>query len=288
MEQKLKLIYGESDWVATRLTPRPYYPPSSFFDKNNALTTPLTNADVNPKPFKPIYISGVEGIGVQIDTIQINKHKGRKSLSKERCLTVKLALAYPFESLGFTQRVNAVWNPAFNTWDIPILSQSKGSALSEVWQRIEEAFFEIQWISATLELHWNYSISEKDSSALRNRINRLNNFWESGEINYDTSVPDLVYPHFSQIELEEKAAKHFQRLYPAKNVRPKLKTLCVNYLRHETSAYHLLLRSLPQDKDRQSGYRDAFSKINREIAKYYPYLEEECLRQITLREQTKA
>lgn len=266
MESVIKLIIGEYDWQSTRLSPRKYYPPS--LKKDNILSHPLTNADVNPKPVRTIIIPGVEGIGVSI-----GKYKGVKSL------IVSFAHPTPFiDSIRiFAIKHYATWNDIFNVWDIPVLSQNKSNALGEIWDLIEESYFELPW--SNIELHWNYLISEKSLVALSNRIEQLNNFWESGVIDYYPPEVNLVYQGLSKQEVIKNAIAAFYEYLPNAKWKPEeasteaLDKLCVNYLRHKCSSYHLLLKT-------ELSYSKVFHKINEVIALCYPWLENEAKQQI--------
>lgn len=257
------LIREDADWMATRLTSRKHYPPK-----------PSVTASYYVLPFHPSIIKtpGVEGFG-----IKIGKYKGEPSL------LVSIALQHPFTDVArqFAKRKLAAWNDVVNIWDIPILSQSKKNAIAEVWDVIETAFFELQWSHEVLEIHWNYSISTQNFERLQRRIQQLNEFWDTGSIDWREITPDLVYPRIDPEELKYKAFQAFQKLCPHSEWTPQsnsaMQTLCVNYLRHRESAYHVLLRS-------QQDYLKTFCQINQAIAIAYPWLEKEAKRQIEVKQ----
>lgn len=251
---KLILKLGEYDWCATRLTPRKYYPPKA---------QPESDQPWEPSRFDPgaICIPGIEGIGIQF----------------ERCLVARLAIATPFSDTVrlFAKHRLCKWNDVFNTWDTPILSQSAKNALEEIWGLIEAAFFDLPWGSGNVEIHWNYAISDKSLNALQKRITALNNFWDfkTPEIEID-----IIYRGLSQAEIEAAAIESLKELPFCKwepHSKAALNRLCVNYLRHRQSSYHVLLQS-------QMPHLRAFGQVNRAIAQAYPWLEEEALRQIGL------
>lgn len=264
--QQIKLITGEYDWMATRLSSRKFRPPS--IKKEIMGDKPLTAYDLNPKPYTVTTILGVEGMGVEI-----GKYRG------QRCLLLRLAHATPFvDTLLIYCRQNlAVWNDVFNVWDIPILSQNKSNALREIWGKIEEIYFEIPWTD--IELHWRYSISDQNLSALKGRIYQLNNFWASGVIDYAPIEVSLVYQGFTQQQLEKEAIASFHKHLPQAKWSPEnaeqeaLNRLCVNYLRHKCSAYHVLLKS-------ELSYSRVFRDISLAIASCYPWLKNEAVRQL--------
>lgn len=251
--------------MSTRLTPRKYYPPSTV--EVVASNKPLTSYDLNPKPqFNP-EMPGIEGIGIQT---------GR--WKQELALLVQLAPRNPFADnvRGFVGK-HGSWNSTFNYWEAPILSQHKGDALNEVWRWVEDAFFEIDWSSPTIELHWNYALSEKALRLLKHKVTQLNSFWELGEIDYLETSVSLVYTALRREQIEQDALETQRALLPGSQWVPQSKRsknrLCVNYLRHRQSCYHLLLKQ-------EVPYLKAFRDINQAIAQAYPWLSEECSRQI--------
>lgn len=271
ISQQIELKTGEFDWMATRLTSRKYYPPKqgANFNPDRALTV----ADLNPKPYQPTYIPGTEGMGVQV-----GKWK------QQRALIFALAPTVPFadEVRHFASKRGS-WNNYFNYWEIPILSQHKVDALNEVWLLIVDSYFELQWLNRTIELHWNYQVDERNWAILRHRIKGLNTFWETGEIQESRpcSVSHL-YEGMSKEEVELAAISSIQELLRNHQWTPKtassLQRVCVNYLRHKQSSYHLLLKQgVP--------YLKAFTQINQTIARAYPWLEDECFFQIKLKSE---
>lgn len=273
---KLKLVLGEYDWMATRLTPRKYFPPRQSKGKENQAEKPRDSplpADGGIRRFSPedIQIPGAQGFGVKVSKIQ-----------GVRCLVLMVATPNPFHCSvrSVAKGGNAAWNQHWNTWDFPILSQTKGNALKEIWYLIEEAFFEVMWTTGVLELHWHYQISDQNLKALEKRISSLNNFWETGSLDHDPPQVDLVYGGLERLEVEVEALKEFQNLQPLSKWVPtseeSLNRLCVNYLRHRQSSYYLLLKS-----DRT--YLQVFAQINRAIAQAYPWLQNEAERQIALK-----
>lgn len=262
------MVRGQSDWLATRLTPNKFYPPQP---KEVVISRPLTAADVNPKPIKEIVIPGAEGISVEVG-----------KFGRGKSLLLRIAIATPFHHsvMRFAKNHLGKWNSIFNTWDIPILSQVKSDALREGWGKIEDAFFELPWY--LIELHWHYSISENDLSVLEKRLKHLNNFWNNAIVNYPVSSISLVYPHLSKDEVVNQAIAAYRKLYPRGKWNPDkasdtaLQGLCVNYLRHECSAYHVLLES-------EVSYSRAFRDINNAIAIAYPWLKAVAEKQISSR-----
>lgn len=269
---EVKLINEEYDWLATRLTPRNLYPPKpKVYTENKDLTA----ADLNPKPIAVTVIPGAQGIGVRN-----GKYKG------ERCLLIHLACATPFtdEIRAFAKKNLAAWNNVFNTWDIPILSQNKINALNEVWEKVEEAYFELPW--SVLELHWHYAIGQNNLEVLSKKIKQLNKFWETGVIDYIPAQVNIVYQGFTKQELERQAIASFYEHLPQAKWNPKqaskeaIDRLCVNYLRHKCSSYHVLLQS-------ELSYLKVFRDINEAIAKYYPWLFQEAKQQIERKNATQ-
>lgn len=262
---EIALITNQPDWLSTRLTPNRHYPSQQ---KEITLDRPLTAADLNPKPIKEIVIPGAEGIAVEIG-----------KFGRERALIVRIAIATPFHQsvTGFAKNHLGRWNSVFNTWDIPILSQVKSDALREVWGKIEDAFFELPW--HLVELHWHYSISENDLGVLTKRLKHLNNFWNSAVVHYPVSLISLVYPHLSTDEVVAQAIAAYRKLYPRGVWNPDkasstaLDGLCVNYLRHECSSYHVLL-------DSEISPLRAFRDINTAVGVAYPWLKDTADKQI--------
>lgn len=263
------LKIGEFDWLSTRLTPKKLFPPT--LERKEVEKGKLTAYDVNPKPVKEVFVSGIHGIGVRIG-----------KYGRERCLVLHLAFPAPFNEnvLTFAKYSLCKWNHIFNTWDMPILSQIKKDALNEVWAKIEDAFFEVQWYSSVIELHWEYAISDHDLAVLRKRIEGLNNLWDKTVpiIQYPLSDVSLVVPGLSDEELLENAINYYHQAYPQSSWKPKTASLsaqqklCVNWLRHRHSAYHILLES-------EMPYLEVFTKTNNAIANCYPRFSEEVARQ---------
>lgn len=257
-------LRGDSDWMATRLTPRKYYPPK-----------PSSEGSLYTSRWHPglIEIPGVEGFWVSV-----GKYKS------ERCLLLQLAARHPFrdEVRKLAQKKLATWNATFNTWDIPILSQVAKDALAEVWDLIEVCFFELPWSHEVLELHWQYSTSESNFQVIDRRVDQLNQFWDNGSVDFYDFSTSLVFPGLSLAEIEEKSYKAFQELRPNSVWKPEsegsMHNLCVNYLRHRESAYHLLLKT-------EQDYLKTFRQINREIARVYPWLKDAAEKQIRIKEE---
>lgn len=257
--------------MATRLLPYPIHPPSETQGRSDR---PLS-ADGGISRFDPaqITVPGIEGFGVEIGKIR-----------QERTLLVRVAAAAPFsgEVRSLAKRSLAQWNPIFNTWDIPILSQTKGNALKETWNWIEEAFFEVPWYSEILEVHWRYKISEKSLQGLKARIHNLSHFWTNGVIDYPSFQVDLVYGGLSRQQIEEGAIAAFKELRPLSPWTPStegsINRLCVNYLRHRQSSYHVLLKT-------SKPYLQIFRDINQSIAAAYPWLSHEATRQIEVKQR---
>lgn len=259
-----KLIFcQDDDWLATRLTPRKYYPPETFSTD--------TKASIYPSKWHPslIKIPGVEGFNVVVGNYK-----------SQRCLLVQLAKTFPFadNTRIFAKRRLANWNDVFNTWDIPILSQLKNFALKEVWNIIETAFFELDWDSLELELHWQYAISERSTQVLKSRVEKLNNFWDTGIVEFYDCETNLIITGISKEELEievYRVYKSFQ--WDANTKDTAMAKLCVDFLRHKKSAYHLLLNT-------DQAYLQTFKQINQAIASAYPWLKNEAMRQISIKE----
>ncbi len=259
------VVRMDSDWLAARLTSRKIYPPKLATDGEIKLYTGRWHPGM-------IDIPGPEGFEVSV-----SRYKGK------RCLLVSIACKNPFVQgvLRFARKQLAEWDDAFNVWKIPVLSQVKTAALAEAWEVVESAFFEIPWQHEILEMHWRYALSEQNFEVLQNRIQILNCFWESGEISFDEPEPCLVFPGISRVDLEQKAIDSFHQLYPDAKWEPEseqaLLSLCVNYLRHKESAYHILLKS-------EQAYGKTFRQINLAIATAYPWLEAVAKRQISTKE----
>lgn len=271
MINTILLKTGDFDWLATRQTPRKLFPPTLKKEEDQAKKGDLTAYDLNPKPIHEIFVPGAQGIGVRIG-----------KYGKERCLMLHLALPSPFNNnvLSFAEHSLCKWNSIFNTWDMPILSQIKKDALNEIWAKVEDAFFEIPWYYSVIELHWEYAISERDIAVLKKRIDSLNNLWDKTVpiIQYPLLKKSLVVPGLSEKDLLENAINYYRQAYPQSSWNPELASLparhklCVNWLRHRYSAYHILLES-------NKPYLAVFTEINDAIAEVYPQFKEETNRQ---------
>lgn len=275
--QEFRLVTGSYDWAARRLTPRKLYPPRFSAEMGNR-SQPLTNADVNPKRFSLISVPDTEAIG-----ITTGKYKG------DHVPLVQLGLAYPFreDCLSFAQKAKAQWNDTFNLWEIPILSQSKEFAIREIWGRITDLFVEFKWSDRVIFIHWSYPVPEYVIDKLKIRIKKLNCFWEGPpkllqEDLFSPVSPELVYRELSFEEIKRRAIAYCktQKFATDTDNVSNWETLSVNYLRHQESAYHVLLNMASNN---EQSYLQVFKKINEQIGKDYPFLAEECQRQIAVR-----
>lgn len=253
-----KLIAGNFDWMATRLTPRQYFPPASNPQD------PLVSKPYQPSSWHPgmINIPGVEGIGIE---------KGM--FGKTNALLVRLAVPHPFRNdvMVFAKRRAARWNSIFNTWDIPVLSQRK-NILSEIWDRLEECFFEIPWHNNNIEIHWRLSINESNLLRLSGRIEGLNEYWK---LSYPYSKPDLIIEGLSRDSIVDSAIQDLKKrsLNWVPESEYAINRMAVNYIRHSMSAYHVLLEA-------QKPYLESFKIINTAIAQAYPWAADEAMDQI--------
>lgn len=279
--QQIKLCIGEYDWMATRLTPRKYYPPKPKIED------PRTADEIiNSRPSNPIFIPGVEGMGVAA-----TRWKGWG----EWVLTLQLACTLPFNSeVMKLVKKKGRWNDVFNYWEIPMLSRHEKEAMPEIWQWIVDAFLEIPWSHHTIELHWNYNVGDRNYRILKRKIEYINNFWETGEIDYPDIHLSLVCRSISKEALEKVAISHMRYLVNTLGGRitswvphsqSTLNRAAINYLRHRKSSYHLLLERLPQEdeKAKETAYLKVFLQINSAIAFEYPWLKQECDRQIQIK-----
>jgi hypothetical protein len=98
--------------------------------------------------------------------------------------------------------------------------------------------------------------------------------WESAHSRIHSLVIWAI-AHFLSL-----AGSSGQRLYEREQVF--VPRACVNYLRHQESAYHLMLKMNSNNKG--GDYQRTFKKINQAIASAYPWLEAECQRQINLKQ----
>jgi hypothetical protein len=273
VEQSFSLQPNVSDWMVRRLTPRRLYPPKP---KKQVSVIP----SIRPKL---IEVPDIEAIGVQVGKYQSHP-----------CLLLQLAFQFPFkeECLAIAKKGNAQWNDTFNLWEIPLLSQDKKSAIYEAWDWLERLFFEHSWNFWDIPVYWNYGVSDNVLTKIQEQIGKLNNFWITGAIEYREVEPSLVYRGLTAEELALKTAKAIKAMYPGKTVFKwdiVSERSCVNYLRHKESAYHLLLLAQGLRVDgttrtpERCSYQKIFKKVNEAIADAYPWLADECRRQIQLK-----
>lgn len=256
-----ELIWREDgDWLATRLHPERRYLPPKPPDPDRPY-----NPDSRWHPGM-ILIAGAQGIEVSV-----GKYKSQSSL------LVKLALDRPFtdDARRLAKAKLARWNEVFNVWEFPILSQLKRDALEEVWALIEEIYLTI-YIHTRLEFHWHYDDSPQIINALKVRIDRLNRLWTDGFADTWDYQVSLVYPALTKAELEAQAIAYLSAHGVTQIKVEDFSNVCVNWLRHTQSAYHILLKT-DQDATR------SFRQINRAIATAYPWLAETANLQILKR-----
>jgi hypothetical protein len=250
LEPRIELIKIASDWLATRLSDRKFYPPKKNYVSQKAV------------PGRPqlITIEGIEGVEVCFGQI-----KG------VRCLMLRLALYTPFieDVLDWVFPRKAVWNSIFNVWELPIISKTETDALKEIWNYLEEILFADIFYDFRLKIYWRWRVSDSNFKILQHRINRLKS----------KIFPDVAgMPHKHScvvpgLDLESLLLK-----------KPKSwnsEQWQVNDIRHNYSSYLALLTQI--ERYNLFEYKQVFVKVNNAIAYHYPELAVECDRQINNR-----
>lgn len=274
------ILRHDPAWRVTRATPRQFLPPRQWKELQIVSAKQrLSNDDVIPKPPRIIQIPGVEGIGVALTPLHDNHN-----YTTYQNLAVIIAPPAPFvpEVLAIAQRGNAIWNPRFNTWDIPIQAQNLRDQMREIWGWIDELYFEVPWTASALELNWLQPANIK-IQYLEKQVAMLNQELEW----VPTALPaptGLVQEGMDRETIIDQAIAAYRREFPQSQWQPGrscneqiLKRLCVNFLRHQCSAYHVLLAA------NQANYLSIFQRINQAIGLAYPWLREECDRQIQIK-----
>lgn len=259
------------DWEARRLTPRRYYPPKPKTDKTepNTVDPNFTGQIAPPRP--PIYINAPQGI---IFGYGSNRN-GR------RALMVQFGMVNPFldETLRFMRRCQGQWNPTFNLWQVPIISQTVRTAMKESWVLAQDALLEPQWgWHIEMLVRWP-QLTDNELRALDQFVTVTNNFWALGIGNLEIATDLAPVAIFSKDELAQRVSEHM--LTHAKGENKQRRTTArhwVNYLRHQHTAYEARLRLIPYAAQEDYALQ-VFQQCNNAIAEAYPYLSKEVLKQ---------
>ncbi|EKU99710.1 hypothetical protein Lepto7375DRAFT_1778 [Leptolyngbya sp. PCC 7375] len=213
-------------------------------------------------------------------------------------LMVQFGPATPFTDnwLLLASENLAQWNPRFNFWQVPIKSRTMRSAIKESWALIQDSLLMADWsYRIEFQLRWG-QLNQKEINAYGAFIKAMNNFWSSGDMplieNQSQSLVDLMPMDI----LYERTKAHIQaqqlkfnakpmdigRLWERKSLRDRY---CVNYLRHQCTAYESRLILVPDGEDREQNRArfQIFSECNLAISNAYPSLADEAKRQIEQR-----
>lgn len=254
----------QADWAMSRMTPRKHYPPRQTFEDGESAYNPHDAARWHPGM---IYIPGIQGVGISRTRFWGGHNQGVDAV------IFRLGHPNPFydDLRIIAKQRNAKWNPILNTWDIPVKSQSVRAILQEIIILLEIAYFELIW-DVPIELCWDFRhVNGKEWQWVQQRVKRINRCWGSDDIE---DCPELVYPHLSQREIEDKAIEYLftklgHRFIPS--TEKGINRVCVNYLRHQHSAYDAMLKTIPGDRYSE-GHIALKREINRAVAQAYPWL----------------
>ena len=245
-------VENQPDWVANRLTPKKYFPPSP-----NSTEFKLENLG-NPWHPGMIHVPCVQGIEIGSGIITPALGRG---------LYLRIGIAFPFttECLRFVKG-KAVWNDAFNTWDFPLKSQEPKSFLKEVLVLVDEFFWSVP-VSGIVEVHWRLNISEKNKQILSKHFQKKQDKWFDLVPQTIEDIEDVfVAPGLTEDRIRQETSMYLQNRF-SQSICSNL--ACLSFVRHKYTSYDRLVQVSPS----ASAYRE----INRAIAKQYSWLEDVAL-----------
>lgn len=281
----IELIWAsESDAEILRDDGRTYWPPKLREPKEE------TEADyawfATPPPPTRV-ISGPQMIMVG----NIANRSGRT------VLMVQFGPSTPFTDdwLLFAKENLAQWNPRFNFWQIALKSRTVKSAIKESWALIQDSLLMADWnYRIEFQLRWG-QLNQKEINAYGAFTKAMNKFWSSGEMPLIENQAVIV-DRMALDTLYEKVRAHIQRQHQRFNSMPmeidslwSRKSLrarcCVNYLRHQCTAYEPRLILIPdgEEREQESAKFKVFRECNLAIAQAYPSLADEAKLQIERR-----
>lgn len=245
-------VQGQPDWVANRLSPKKYFPPSP-----HSAEFRLENLG-NPWHPGMIHIPGVQGIEIGSGIITPALGRG---------LYARIGIAFPFttECLRFVKG-KAIWNDTFNTWDFPLKSQESKSFLKEVLVLVDEFFWSVP-VSGIVEIHWRLKLSEKNTKVLSRHFQQKQDKWFDLVPQWLEDIADVfVVPSLTEDRIRQETLRYLQsRFKESKSICSNL--ACLSFVRHKYTSYDRLT------KVNSSAYKE----INTAIAKQYPWLEDVAL-----------
>lgn len=251
------------DWEALRLAPRRYYPPKLKTEKVLIEADLTFTGQIAPPP-PPIWIDAPQGIIF-----------GRASnRSGKRSLMVQFGMENPFldQTLLFMRRHRGQWNHTFNLWQIPILSQTQRAALSEAFVLAQDALLELQWGWHIEILDRWPGLTDTQARVFDKFIALMNGFWSHGVGDLIVPIDAVPVAVFFRTELEQRVAAYLQaQAKGEKKDRSPSPRHCVNYLRHQHTAYEARLAMKPYGAAKDYALQ-VFKDCNRAIADAYPYL----------------